>query len=459
MKLQRLSTFSLVMLIAGAIDSIRNLPATALFGSQLIFFFVLSAIIFLLPTALVSAELAATYPEQGGVFDWVTSAFGLRTGFLAIWLQWINTMVWYPTILSFIAGTSAYLIDPALADHASYLVSFVLIFLWSMTLINLRGLHTSAVFASFCTVIGLVIPMLLIICLALVWILHAHPLQIAFTLNAMRPNFSHQADWVSLTAIMASFLGMELAAVHVKDMQHAQTQFPRAMGIAVILILATMILGALAIAIVLPASEINLVEGVLQAFHAFLAAYQMTWMQPILTLMILMGAVGGMVNWMISPAKGLLLAGEHGFLPAWFCHQNRYGVANRILLTQALLISAVCLVFLLMPSVNGSYWLLTDLSTELYMMMYVLMFLAAIVLKLKNTHSMGTFHIPGGRWGTAVISSLGLLGCLLTLVIGFFPPSNIDVGSVHHYEFLFTSGLIVMLIPVLFFYGYQKLQR
>src|SRR6202044_890277 len=111
-KINKLGTFALTLLITGAIDSIRNLPASALFGSSLIFFFIFSAIAFLLPTALVSAELAAN-GNEGGIYQWARLAFGERIGFLAVWLQWINNLVWFPTILSFIAGTAAYLLDPA----------------------------------------------------------------------------------------------------------------------------------------------------------------------------------------------------------------------------------------------------------------------------------------------------------------------------------------------------------
>src|ERR1700760_1231064 len=97
-----LTTLPLTLLIIGAIDSIRNLPATALFGSSLIFFFIFSAIVFLIPAALVSAELSSTWTEKSGIYYWTKLAFGEKTGFVAIWLQWINTMVWFPTILSFL---------------------------------------------------------------------------------------------------------------------------------------------------------------------------------------------------------------------------------------------------------------------------------------------------------------------------------------------------------------------
>src|ERR1700730_9364562 len=115
-----LTVFTLVMLITGSIDSIRNLPATALFGSTLIFFFIVSAITFLIPASLISAELASGWNKKGGIYEWTKNAFGKKTAFFAVWLQWINTMVWYPTVLSFIAATAAFLINPHLAQNKLY---------------------------------------------------------------------------------------------------------------------------------------------------------------------------------------------------------------------------------------------------------------------------------------------------------------------------------------------------
>src|SRR5579864_2973086 len=96
--LTKLNTIALTLLITGSIDSVRNLPVSALFGSQLVFFFILAAAMFLIPTALVSAELASNISE-GGIYQWCRLAFGERMGFLAVWLQWINNVVWFPTLL------------------------------------------------------------------------------------------------------------------------------------------------------------------------------------------------------------------------------------------------------------------------------------------------------------------------------------------------------------------------
>ncbi len=454
-KLQKISLFALVMLISGAIDSIRNLPATAMFGSSLIFFFVVSTIVFLIPVALISAELSSSWTNESGVFSWVNRAFGEKVGFFAIWLQWINTMVWYPTILSFIAGTLSFLIDPKLANNPVYLVSVILITFWVMTLVNLKGIKTSAKFASLCAIIGLVLPMLFIIALAIIWILKGNPLQLHLTMNNLIPRFTHSQSWISLTAIMTAFLGMELATVHVKNVKEPQRTFPKALFFSVLIIVATMVLGSLSIAFVTPKDTINLVDGVMQAFQTFLQAYHLKWMIPILTIMILIGSLGGMINWIISPAKGLLQAAQHGFLPEFLKRENKNGVAANLLLTQAVLVSFMCLAFLLMPSVNGSYWLLTDLSTQLYMIMYVFIFIAAFYLKFKFPKQPSDFKIPGGRYGTGIVCLLGLIGCAVTLIVGFFPPASINVGTKFHYEMTFTLGIILMILPTIIFYTYR----
>ncbi len=456
---RKISFISLVLLIVAAIDSIRNLPASALFGSALIFFFVFSAIVFLLPVSLVSAELSATFPEKGGVYHWVSKAFGEKWAMVAIWLQWINTMVWYPTILSFIGGTAAYLINPELAQNKLYLVCTILIIFWGLTLINLRGLHVSAHVNNICSMIGIIFPMIFLIILGAIWVFSGHPLQIKLSSEALIPALNNTTNWVSLIAIMASFLGMELSGVHVNDIRNPQRNFPRAVFIASLFILVSMVFGSLSIAFVLPEQEINLVSGVMQVFTNLFEAFGITPLVPVLTLLIVVGAIGGMTNWLIAPAKGLLHAAEFGFLPKFFRHKNKAGIATRIMLAQAILVSLFCTLFLLVPSVNAFYWFLTALSTELYMIMYVLMFFAALRLHYKYVDRPKVFKIPGRNLGMWITALLGLFGCTATILVSFLPPENVDIGSPQRYLLMICVGNLVTLTPVLLFYLYKRMQK
>lgn len=456
---RNLGLFLLVMLIVGSIDSIRNLPTTALFGPSLIFFFIFSAVVFLIPAGLVSAELSSAWVEQGGIYDWVRMAFGEKVAVVAIWLQWINTMTWYPTILSTIAGFLAYLINPALVESKAYLVTIILIVFWGLTVVNFRGVRSSARFASICGMLGMIFPMALIIFLGILWTLQGKPSELHFTAQNIFPDFHHTDSWISLTAIMTAFLGMELATVYVRNVVNPQKNFPRALLISVCLILFTMIFGALAIATVLPQSDIHLVAGVIQAYQAFFAQYHILWLMPILTILLLIGSVGQMTNWMISPAQGLLRAAQHGYFPLYFTQENRHGVPARMMILQALLVSFMCLAFLFMPSVNGSYWLLTALSTQLYMIMYVFMFAAALRLRYKYPLQPRIFKIPGGLTGMWIVTLLGIFGTIVTLVVGFFPPDTIEVGGTTHYETVFSLGILLMILPVGLLYFYKNWQR
>lgn len=442
-----LTIFSLTMITVGSVDSIRNLPTTALFGGQLISFFLLGAFFFLIPTALVSAELASGWAQQGGIYIWVREAFGKKWGFLAIWLQWIENVIWYPTILSFVAGTVGYLIDPTLAGNPYFLWLVIVLSFWGTTWVNLRGMRSSALFSNICAISGLLLPMSLIIGLGAAWLVGGNPSHITFNAANMMPHWQDSSLWVSLTAIILSFCGIEIATVHANDVNNPQRAFPLALIYSVIIILITLILGSLAIAIVLPQQEINLVAGIMQAFNAFFSRYHLIWMMPLVALMLIMGGLGCVSNWIIAPTKGLLVAGKDGNLPAFFLRTNAHGAPVVLLVIQASIVTLLSTLFLCMPSVNGSYWLLTALAAQLYMLMYLLMLCAAIKLRFSKPEHPRAFRIPGGLAGVILVAGIGIVGVLTTIVVSFMPPESINVGPISRYEATLIIGLLLMCSP------------
>ncbi|MFY7842784.1 MAG: APC family permease [Rhabdochlamydiaceae bacterium] len=448
---KKISLFSLILLIVAAIDSIRNLPSSAIFGSSLIFFFLLAAVVFLIPVSLISAYFSSSFPSEGGIYYWIKTAFGEKWGVVAIWLQWINTMVWYPTVLSFIAATSSYLVDPSLASNSHYLVVVIISVLWILTLVNLKGIHFSLKINNICAILGTVLPLFLLIILGLSFLFTNEVIYVSFTPKDLIPDLRRLDEWTSLVAIMASFLGMELAGVHVNDIANPQKNFPKAILIASFFILITMLGGSLSIAFILPSEEIHLVAGVMQAFDKT----PLKFLTPLMTLFIVLGTMGGMTNWLISPAKGLMQAAEYGFLPQIMKKKNKNGVASYLLITQAVLISIFTFCFLFHPSVNQFYWFLTALSTQLYMCMYILMFLGALYLHKKN-QTKNTFQLPGKTPGFFSICGLGILGCLITIVVSFIPPSHLRVESYGTYLSVIGLGNLLSLSPLVFLFWYKK---
>jgi len=289
-----------------------------------------------------------------------------------------------------------------------------------------------------------------------VWFFSGHPLQVEFNSAALLPSFTQATNWVALIAMIASFLGMELAGVHVNDIKNPQRNFPKAVLYSSTFILVSMVLGSLAVAVVVPEKQISLVAGVIQVFDAMFSSFGLTFLTPVLALLIVVGSIGGLTNWLTAPAKGLMHAAEFGYMPAFFMRKNKHGVAHNILLGQAVVVTVLSSIYLLVPTVNAFYWFLTALSTELYLIMYILMFSAALRLHHTYTDRPKAFKIPGNHWGIWITCLLGFIGCTSTIIVSFFPPSNIDVGTSARYVSMIGAGNILAIAPVLLFFLYKK---
>ena len=263
MQKKALSVFTLTMINVATLGSVKNWPTTAEFGFSSVFYFLLGTLIFFVPTALVSAELATGWPRLGGVYAWVKEAFGHRAGFLAAWFLWVQNVVWYPTALSFIAAALAYLISPSLIQNPLYTFLFVTGLFWATTALNLRGMKVSGWASSFGMIFGTFLPGLFIIALGMIWIGTDRPLQIAFTVESLIPNMTDLNQIVLFSGIMIGLAGMEMSAVHAVDVDRPQKTYPRAILFSLLSILGLSIPGVLAIAAVVPQSEISLVAGAL----------------------------------------------------------------------------------------------------------------------------------------------------------------------------------------------------
>lgn len=442
-----LGVFSLVMINVIAVDSLRTLPISAHYGSSIIFYYLLAAITFFIPAALVTAELATGWPTKGGIYAWVKEAFGAKVGFLIIWLQWIYNIVWYPTILSFVAVTIAYLINPELAQNKLYLVFTTFGLFWLSTLVNCFGMKTSSLISSFGAVVGTLIPMTFIILLSAYWLLSGHDAEIIFSNYAWIPDLGDINNIVFFTAILFGLIGLEMSAVHVTEVGNPKRDYPRALLISSVIILITLTFASLAIAIAIPNEDIHIVSGVMDAFVAFFDKFNLAWMTPIIALLIIFGSFSCVAAWIIGPTKGLLSASEDNPVLHFLRHTNNHGVPIRILLAQGAVFTILCLVFLLMPSIQTAYWLLTVMTAQLALLVYVGMFAAAIKLHLSRPHVERSFKIPGKNLGMFIVAGTGLLTCIFAIGLGFFPPEQIDIKHLWLYEVTLIGGMAILCLP------------
>lgn len=452
-----LNVFVLAMLSLAVVISLRNLPLTASYGLHSLFYYGLATLVFMIPYALISAELASGWPKAGGVFIWVREALGDRMGFFAIWMQWFHNVTWYPAMLAFIGAALAYLINPMLATNKFYLITVVLVGFWGITIFNLLGVRTSAWFSTICVIIGSILPALVLILFALLWLtLGDRPIQISFTLRDIFPPHFQASEFAFLAGILLALAGLEANANLAREVKHPQKNYPRAILVAAILTLLVLVFGSLAIAIVIPKAEISLVSSLLEAFHLFFLSFHVEWLVPVIALLTLLGALGELNAWAIAGVKGLFVTTEHGLLPPFFHKLNRHFIPARLLYFQGIVVTLAALLFLYLPNINTSYWVLSALSAQMYLLMYLLLFIAAVVLRYTKPHVPRLYRIPGKMGGIWILALLGSAASLFAFIFSFVPPQGFETGNLWSYELLLIGAIgVIILIPLLI-YAFKK---
>jgi amino acid transporter len=253
-----------------------------------------------------------------------------------------------------------------------------------------------------------------------------------------------------------AFAGLEVSASYASDVQNPQKNYPRAIILGAIITFTIFMLGALSIAIVIPKHEISLVAGLMDAFNAFFQHYHLTWILPLMAVLLVIGAIAEVNSWIIGPVKGLYATAIHGNLPPFFQKLNRHDVPTRLLLFQAILMSLTSLIFLYMPQVSSAFWMLTALSAQSYLIMYILMFIAAIKLRYSKPHVPRSYRVPFKSKGIWLFSCMGIFASCFAIVLCFVPPSNLEVGNTTVYALLLGAGLFVMCAIPLYIHSHRK---
>ena len=458
----KLVVFTLAIMNVTAVVSLRGLPAEAEYGVSSAFYYLFAAIVFLIPTALVAAELAAMFQDkQGGVFRWVGEAFGKRAGFLAIWLQWIESTIWYPTVLTFGAVAFAFIgtndaRDMALASNKLYTLAVVLIIYWLATFISLKGLGWVSKVAKIGGLVGTIIPAALLIVLAIIYLASGGVSQMNFD-GRFFPDITKLDNLVLASGIFLFYAGMEMTGIHVKDMENSSRNYPRAIFIGAFITVLIFVLGTFSLGIIIPQKDINLTQSLLVGFDNYFKFVHASWLSPIIAIALAFGVLAGVLTWVSGPSKGLFAVGKAGYLPPFFQKENKIGVQRNILLLQGAAVTLLSLLFVVMPSVQSFYQILSQLTVLLYLIMYLLMFAAAIYLRYSMKKSERPFRI--GKSGNTlmwVVAGMGFLGSLLAFVLSFIPPAQIAIGSNAVWYAVLTIGCIVVVIAPFIIYAARK---
>lgn len=420
----------MVLFTVSAILLPDTLASAASIGASSISWWLLLAAVFLLPFALISAELGCSYPEQGGVYAWIRDAFGSRWGSRITWCYWINTAVWLPSVCMIFTGVLKQLFFPEASLAAQIAVAISVCLLTTavscMALDLGKWVPNIGAVAKFAFFLALI---------AGAWH-YTRTHGMANPLNRETLSLRWGESLQFIPAIVYGMLGFELVSAGSEEMRNPARDVPRAVLISGLLTVLLYTLGTVAILAALPAAQINLVEGLVDTLRLFFAGPFEELLVVSLGLSVLFAVFASGATWAIGVNRAAAEAGSEGELPRAFAIETSRGAPLGAALLMALTSSAMLLVYGLLSGSNEDlFWSLFAFSGVIFFLPYIGMVCAFLQLRHRDPAHLRPFRVPGGlpvAWLLAAIcvGTLGICALLFMYTPGEGPSWSVITGVV-----------------------------
>ncbi|HCW52578.1 MAG TPA: glutamate:gamma-aminobutyrate antiporter [Clostridium sp.] len=455
---KKLTLFGFFAMTASMVMTVYEYPTFASSGFHLVFFLIIGGLLWFLPVALCAAEMATVDGwEEGGIFAWVGNTLGERWGFAAIFFQWFQITVGFVTMIYFILGALSYLLNwPALNSNPLIKFIGVMIIFWFLTFSQFGGTRNTAKIAKAGFVFGVLLPAVILFLLAIIYVVKGNPIHVAISAKALIPDFSKVDTLVIFVSFILAYMGVEASASHVNKLQNPKRDYPLAMFILVALAIVLNTVGGLTVASVVPENQLSLSSGVVQTFNQLVLinfGSRYDWITKIIALLLAVGVMAEVSAWVVGPSEGMYVAAKKGILPKKLAETNNHNVPIPLVLVQGVIVTIWAAVLTFGGGGNNvSFLTAVSLTVVIYLVGYLLFFLAYFNLLFKHKDLKRAYNVPGGQVFKFIVALLGILTSIGALIISFFPPSQLTGNSVSEYLLILSISFIVtILIPIIIY--------
>ncbi|WP_407440758.1 glutamate:gamma-aminobutyrate antiporter [Rhodococcus sp. (in: high G+C Gram-positive bacteria)] len=457
-----LTLFGFFAITASMVMTVYEYPTFATSGLSLVFFLVLGGFCWFIPVALCAAEMATVKGwEEGGIFKWVGSTLGERFGFAAIFFQWLQITVGFVTMIYFILGALGYVFNWDQLDEVPWMkFAGVLVIFWLLTFSQLGGTKYTARIAKTGFVGGVIIPGIVLIVLAIAYLATGGQSDVEISAAALVPDFSELSTLVVFVSFILAYMGVEASASHANEMVNPKRDYPLAMLMLVIAAVVLNTVGGLSVAAVVPESELSLSAGVVQTFAGLLEhfSHSLVWLAKVLAVMLAVGVMAEVSAWVVGPARGMYVTAQKGILPRSMRKVNRADVPVNFIVVQGVIVTGwAALLTFGGGAGNVSFFTAIALTTVIYLVGYLLFFIAYMVLVLREKNLERAYEIPGGTVVKLFVAVVGFIVSGFALAISFVTPSTLAKRYDTEYTGILVCAFIVaVLIPFIIYALHDK---
>ena len=422
-------------------------------GPSSISLWVLAAVFFFVPGALVINELSSRFPEEGGLYAWSREAFGPFHGFVAGWTYWIYTFFYFPGLLLASASMAAYIMGgrgTLLAQDRTFQLSVSLGILIVAVVLNIIGLNIGKWLQN-AGGVGTYVPLVMLVAVAAI-VCWRHGSATHFTVANMMPSWNW--DTVNFWSQIAfAFTGLELVSAMSEEVRDPRRTLPRAVFGAGALIALMYIVGTFAILSLVPAADLDPQSGVFHAITVGSVALKVGFLGVLAAILVTFGNAGGVGSTVAGIARVPFVVGVDRYLPAAFGKIHpKWKTPWVSILVQAAISAAILLGSQINETTQGAYQKLIDAGIILYFIPFLYMFAAVIKLAYRkdrdeNPHAV---LVPGGIPGVWICGGLGFAVVLGGILLSLVPPGG--TANKAGFEMTLVAGTAGSILIGLFLY-------
>jgi len=405
----------------------RWVAAAAHNGTSSISLWVLAAVFFFVPSALVINELSSRFPVEGGLYVWAKEAFGDFHGFVAGWTYWIYTIFYFPGLLLASAAMGGYVMGErgtALAQDRTFLLVGSLLLLLVAVVFNIVGLNVGKWLQN-AGGVSTYVPLLILTAVgAAIWMRHGTVTQ--FTLSNMKPQWNW--DTVNFWSQIAfAFSGLELVSAMSQEIRDPRKTLPRAVLGSGVLIALIYIIGTFAVLAMVPAEGVDAKSGVFQAITQGSTALKIGLLGVLAAILVSVGNAGGVGSTVAGIARVPFVVGIDRYMPAAFGKIHpKWKTPYISILVQAIASATVLLLSQINESTRGAYQSLVAITVIIYFVPFLYMFAAVIKLASRKDRSENenAVLIPGGKLGVWITAGLAFAVTFASIIFSVIPPGD-----------------------------------
>lgn len=435
---KKFSLFSTVMSVICVVFVAEAAAPVAAIGNSQFFWWLFLLIAFLLPYGLISSELGTSYIGEGGIYDWVTKAFGHRWGSRVAWYYWINFPLWLASLAVMIPDLITAITGVKFTVFTSMIIEliFIAIIIWisfypiSDSIWILNGAAIIKMFlALVLTALGFYVAM-------------TKGMANEITVKSLFPSLNLDSlSYVSV--IIFNLLGFEVICTFAGDMENPKKQIPQSIIVAGIVIAAIYIFSAFGIGVAIPTDEISTGSGMMDSFK-LLTGSSGGWFIILMAFLFLLTLFGNMISWSLGVNNTACYAAENGDLPKIFAKRSsKNGMPNGAAILNGLVAAVVVIIAPILPN-QDLFWAFFSLNLVMFLLSYIPVFPAFYRLREIDPDRPRPFKVSGSDGFLKVISIIPMILIIISLIFTAFPLS-FDAVTLSE-QLPITIGSIICII-------------